>query len=78
MLRTKEELQNHMGSSMVSGKALIGLDIAKKASRKTLSCTPSRREVCTKCERPGVWISESKIEDIENTKFVREFVISLF
>ena len=46
----KEEMQKHMRSSMVSGKTLIGLDVAKQTSWKSLGCTPSMREVCTKCE----------------------------
>ena len=44
MPRTKEELQKHMGSSMVSGKTLKGLDLAKQTSWKSLGCAPSRRE----------------------------------
>ena len=61
-----------MGSSMVSGKTLEGLDLAKQASWKSLGCAPSRGEACTRCERYGIWISESMIEDIENTEFVSE------
>ena len=72
MPRTKEELQKHMGSSMVSGKTLEGLDLAKQTSWKALGCVASRREAWTKRERSRIWISESMIEDIENTKCVRE------
>ena len=53
MPRTKEEAQKRMRSSMVSGKTQIGLDLAKQASRESLSCAPSMRELCTKCERYG-------------------------
>ena len=72
MPRTKEEMQKHMGSSMVSEKTLEGLDLAKEQSWKSLGCTPSRREECTKCERSSIWISESMIEDIENTECMSE------
>ena len=72
MPRTKEELQKDMGPSMVSGKTLEGIDLAKQASWKSLGCAPSRREACTKCDRSGIWISESMIEDIENAKCARE------
>ena len=72
MPRTNEELNKCMGLSMVSGMTQIGLDLAKKSSRKTLSYTPSRREVCPRCERSRIWISESMIEDIENTECVIE------
>ena len=62
---------------MVSGKTLEGLDLAKQTSWKSLGCTPSRREACTKCERFGIWISESMIEDIENTECVSESSIEI-
>ena len=62
---------------MVSGMTQIGLDLAKKTSRKKLNCTPSRREVCTKCEGCGIWISESMIEYIENTECVSESSITI-
>ena len=77
MPKTKEELQKHMGSSMVSGKTLNELDLAKKTSWKSLGCSPSRREACTKCERSGIWSSESMIEDIENNECVSESSIAI-
>ena len=77
MPRTKEELQKHMGSSMVSGKTLKRLDLAKQTSWKSLGCTPSRREACTKCDRSGIWILESMIEDIENIQCVSESSIEI-
>ena len=77
MPRTKEELLVHMGSSMVSGKTLKGLDLAKQASWKSLGYAPSRGEACTRCERSGIWISESMIEGIENTECVSESSISI-
>ena len=77
MPRTKEEMQKRMGSSMVSGKTLEGLDLAKKTSWKSLVCAPSRREACTKCERFGTWISKSTIEDIENTECMRKSSIAV-
>ena len=77
MPRTKEELQKRMGSSMVSGKTLKELELAKLTSWKSLGCAPSRREACTKCERCGIWISESMIEYIENTKCVIESSIEI-
>ena len=61
----------HLGSQGGS-KTLKGLDLAKQTSWKSLGCAPSRREECTKCERSSIWISESMIEDIENTECVRE------
>ena len=70
MPRTKEEMQKHTISSMLSDMKLIGLDLAKQKSRKTLGCAPSMREVCTKCERSGRYISESKIGDIEKNEWV--------
>ena len=72
MPRTKEEIEKRMGSSMVSGKTLKELDLAKQTSWKSLGCTPLRREACKKCERSSIWISKSMIEDIENTECVRE------
>ena len=72
MPKRKEDLHNYMGLIMVSGMKQMGLDLAIKASMKSLSCGPSRREVCTKCEESGIWISESMIEDIENAKCLRE------
>ena len=66
-----------MGSSMVSGKTLKGIDLDNKKSWKSLVCTPSRREACTKCERSGIWISKSMIEDIENTESVSESSIAI-
>ena len=62
---------------MVSGKTLKGLDLAKQTCWKSLGCAPSMREVCTKCERSGIWISKSMIEDIENIECVRESSISI-
>ena len=61
-----------MGSSMMSSMTKIGLDLAKHASKKTLSSTPSRRQVRTKCERSGTWILDSMIEDMDNIEYVRE------
>ena len=72
MPRTKEELQKCMRSSMLSGKTLKWLDSAKQTSWKSLDCAPSRREVCTRCEIYGIWISEYMIEDIENNECVNE------
>ena len=66
-----------MGSSMVSGKTLEGLDLAKQASWKSLGYAPSRKEACTRCERSGIWILESMIEDIENTECVSESSIAI-
>ena len=60
MPRTKEELQKHMGSSMVSGKTLEGLDLDKQTSWKSLGYAPSRREACAKCE---VWHMDLRIHD---------------
>ena len=77
MPRTKEELLKCMGSSMVSGKTLKEHDLAKQTSWKSLGCTPSMREVCTKCERSSIWISESMIEDIETTECVSESSITI-
>ena len=77
MPRKKAELQKHMGSIMVSGKTLEGLDLAKQTSWMSLGCAPSRREACTRCERSGIWISESMIEDIENTECVSESSIAI-
>ena len=53
----------------VSGMKQIMLDLAKKSSQKLVGCSPSMREVCTKCEGSGTQISESKIGDIENNEW---------
>ena len=65
-------MKKSIRSSMMSGKTHIRLDLAKKTSRKTLRCALSTSEVCTGCERSSIWISESIIEDIENTKCVSD------
>ena len=62
---------------MVSGKIVKELDLANQTSWKSLGCAPSRREACTKCERSGIWISKSMIEDIENTECVSESSIAI-
>ena len=69
---TKEEMQKCMRSSMVSDMTQIILDLAKQTSKNSLSCVPSRREACSRCEGSRIWISKSMIEDIENTECVNE------
>ena len=53
MPRTNEDMLKHMRSSKVSGMTQIRLDLAKKTSWKSLGCTPSMREACTRCEGSG-------------------------
>ena len=66
-----------MGSSMFSDMTQIGLHIAKKTSWKTLSCVPSIREVCIRCERSGIWMLESMIEDIVHNECVSESTMEM-
>ena len=70
MPRTKEEMLKNMISGKESVITHIILYLAKKSSRKTIGCAPSMREICTKCERSGTWILQSKIEAIENNECV--------
>ena len=49
----------------------------KGGATEALGCAPSRKEACTRCERSGIWISESMIEDIENTECVSESSIEI-